>query len=127
MARVTFRASSGRSTVRRARQVLAQPVRPPLAALRDEIGEALGMCGARVECLHVLETLTTGTQERLAVLDGDLLERLQTIDREAGAHHGDFTHSVGGHGGEHTLCFRLEPLSRAEARLKAHAPLALLQ
>src|SRR5262249_59437460 len=85
------------------------------------------MAGPRIECWHVLEAATAGGGESVAVLDGDFLEGLQTIDREAGAYHGHFAHAACRHRGEHVAGCRPQPVRGPETRLKADAPLALTE
>ena len=102
-------------------------VRPALAVLLDQVREALRVAGAGVERRHVLVALATGADEGVAILDIDLLERLQAVHRKARTHHGHFAHAAGGHPGEHRARVGLQPVRRTKARLEAHAPLPVAQ
>src|SRR5204863_6652235 len=116
------RRSSGGGAARRARQPPMPRVRPAAAVLLDQIGECLRMSGAGVERRDVLEAKAAGAHEGLAILDVDLLERLQAVDGETRAHDGDLAQSPGRHAVEHLDRVGLEPTGGTEARLKAHAP-----
>jgi murein DD-endopeptidase MepM/ murein hydrolase activator NlpD len=50
----------------------------------DQVGESAGVVVPVVECRHVLEALAAGGEEAGSILDGDLVEGLEGVDREAG-------------------------------------------
>src|SRR5205807_1345151 len=102
-------------------------VRPAAAVLLDQIGECLRVSGAGVERRDVLEAEAAGAHEGLAILDVDLLERLQAVDGETRAHDADLAQSPGRHAVEHLDRVGLEPTGGTEARLKAHAPCPVRQ
>ena len=85
------------------------------------------MCGTRVECGDVFVALPAGAQEHVAVLDRDLLERFQAVDRESGAQHIDVADAASGHARQYRAGVGLQPGLRTEARLEAHDPVALAQ
>jgi len=70
---------------------------------------------AIVKRWHVIEARAAGVQEHFAPADGNLLERLETIDRESGTKNGDRSDAARGQ-----LCQRcvggwLQPALGAEA------------
>src|SRR5215469_8119830 len=105
------------------------PIRryPTLAVPGDVSREKARMLAAGVQGRHVLEALPAGAQEVVAVLDGDFLQRLETVDRETGAYHRHLAHSASGQLREHLAGVGLQPPGRPEARLEADAPLAVAQ
>src|SRR5690348_7288798 len=71
--------------------------------------------------------LTAGAQEPVAVLDGDFLQRPETIGRDSRADHGHVTHPPSGQLRQYFAGIGLQPAGRPEARLEADAPLAVAQ
>src|SRR5581483_11925552 len=59
---------------------------PSLTVPRDQVGKETGVLRPEVECGHILEALATGREKAVAALDGDLLECLEAVHREARAH-----------------------------------------
>src|SRR5215472_15062579 len=93
-------------------------VRPSLAVLSNECGQESRMLDAGIQRGDILESLAARTHERVAILDINLLERLETIDGKSGTDHGDILHPAAGHLAEHAHGVGLEPLRRSEARLE---------
>src|SRR4051812_10550592 len=71
-----------------------------------------------VEAGEVGEALAAGGDERVAAAQGELLERLEAIRREAGGDQGDAGHAAPGQRGEGGVGGGREPLGAAEARLE---------
>src|SRR4051794_26509034 len=88
---------SGRSAARRAGLGQhSRAVGPAFAMLGDEIREKPAVLGTSVQRRHVNELLAAGCEELRAVLHLDFFHRLEAVDREAGAHDGDFIDAARG-------------------------------
>ncbi len=71
-----------------------------------------------VQAGHVVELAAAGPEERLAHLLVDLLQRLEAVGREAGAHHVDATQPLLRERDQRRFGVRLEPLGLAEPALE---------
>src|SRR6185437_16113835 len=100
---------------------------PAPGVLQDQRSEAFDLPAAVVQRGDVAQRFTARGDEEVAVLHGDLLQRLQAVHREPGAGDVQFSHAFGCQPAHRSVGVRLQPWLAPDPRLEADRNVRLTQ